>query len=119
MFRLQYRVDSSTQLTVNAEYEGFQDPTVMVQNTHRMRSGAWFRYKWGEYGRILAPVRYVDSSFRSVVTSWWSSRAELTWMTESGTDVTSVKLVNITAPIVQRIRPYHNQWRGVLQLETY
>lgn len=111
-------VDSSNGITVNPEYN-FKDSGKKIESRHRTRDGSEFVYKWGEFGRITMSIMYVNSSFKTIVNSWWSDNTDLLWMEEGGTDVTSVHLINSAKPIDQFIKPYDDTYKGKIELGTY
>jgi len=111
-------VDSSNGITVNPEYD-FKDSASKIENRFRSRSSAEFVYKWAEYKVKEFGVMYVNSEFKSVVNSWWSSNADLLFKDEGSTDVFSVHIVNKDQPVSEFIKPYTDSFKGVIKLETY
>ena len=113
------QVSSSAQLLFTPEY-GFKDSAKKINEEHRTRSGKLFQYKWSEYSIFKGPVFYVNSEFKSIVNSWWSTNTSLSYyQIESGTstDVTTVRLINKSQPIDDYIKPYANLFKGDLELE--
>ena len=117
LFRL--FVDSSTGLDIDPEYD-YKDGAQKIEDVHRAKSGAQYRYKWGQYSRIEFSVMHVNSSFKSIVNSWWSSNVDLKFM-EVGVAAreVSVHLVNKSNPVDKPILPYYDEFTGKLILETY
>lgn len=116
MFRL--FVDSSNGVDIDPEYDlVFQD--TKIEDRHRARSSDAYVYKWGEYKRIKFSVSYVDSSFKAIVNSYWSSNTNLLFMEVGASAVYSVRLMNKELPVGKYIKPYTDLFRGVIELEGY
>ena len=111
-------VDSSNGVTVEPEW-AYKEDEVKIESRSRTRSGAEFIYKWSDYQKFSAPVSFVNSSFKSIVNSWFNSNADLLWMEEGGTVVTSVHISNKKLPIGEFVKPYNNLFKGVIELSTY
>ena len=111
-------VDSSNGVTVEPEWN-YKERDRKIETRNRARSGALYIYTWAEFKRIKMNVLYVDSSFKSIVNSYWSSNAELLWMEEGSSVVSSVQIVNKELPIGLFIKPYNNLFKGLIELETY
>ena len=109
--------DTPEFLTVTPEYD-YVEPDEKIESRHRARSGTEYVYKWGEFKKFNMGVMYVNSEFKSVVNSWWSSNTDLLWM-DSTTNVTSVHLTNKKKPIDKRVKPYTDKFKGKLELGTY
>lgn len=63
-------------------------------------------------------VSHVDSATVSIVNSWWDSSAQLYLCDlESPATIYSVRLSGEAAPFRQFIRPYYDEWQGVIELE--
>lgn len=116
MFRL--FIDSSTGIDVDPEWS-YEDMGKKIEDRHRARDGSEYVYKWGEFDRFKVPVSYVNSEFKSVVNSWWSSNVDLKWMEEGGSVVYDVRITNSEKPINSVIRPYNDLFSGVIELESY
>lgn len=111
-------VNSDTGLDVNVEYD-FKDTGQKFESRHRVRSGAEFVYRWGEWTEKKFSVAYVNSAFNSIVNSWWSTNTDLLWMEVGDTVVTSVHLINKSKPIDGFVKPYDDLFRGKIELGTY
>ena len=111
-------IDSDNGVTVTPEYD-FKDGGRKIENRFRTRSADEFVYKWAEFDKVSFGVMHVDSEFKSIVNSYWSSNADLLWKDEDAVDVTSVHLVNKDKPISGFIKPYKDSFKGVIKLETY
>lgn len=111
-------VDSSTGLDVFPEYD-FKDSGEKIETRLRTRDASEYVYKWSEYQKIKFSVAFVNSEFKSVVNSWWSSNTDLLWMEVGGTSVTSVHLVNKDKPIDRFQKPYTDLFGGTIELESY
>ncbi len=116
MYRL--FVDSSNGVDVYPEYD-MTDASRKVEARHRTRAGAEYVYTFGEYTQIKFSVKYVNSSFRAIVNSWWASNTDLLWMEEGGTEVYSVRLMNKALPVGKVIKPYSDKFQGTIELGTY
>lgn len=110
-------VDSSTGVTVYPEWN-FEQDTTKIEDEHRARSGARYVYKWGQYEKFKFSVSWVNSEFRSIVNSWWSTNTKLLFMEEGSTEVYSVQLVG-DLPVNEYMKPYRDQFGGVIELEGY
>lgn len=116
MYRL--FVDSDNGVTVYPEYN-YQEKDAKIENRFRSKSGKEYVYKFGDYRQWLMGIKFVDSSFKADVNTWWNSNANLLWMEENGTEVFSVHLMNKTKPIDKVIRPYTDLFEGKIELGEY
>jgi len=116
MFRL--FIDSSTGLDVEPEWS-YEDRTTKMEDRHRARSSVEYVYKWSEYNVFNVPVMYVNSEFRAIVNSWWSSNTDLKWMEEGTAAVYNVRITNKNKPIGKHVAPYRDQFEGIIELESY
>ena len=104
---------------VNPDFKKFKWGGKKIENRHRVRDGGEFIYKWGDYRTVLAPVKFVNSSFAADVNSWWSSNADLLFVENYTTKVESVHLINKTKPIDQFVKPHDDLFMGKIELGTY
>jgi len=111
-------VDSSNGITVEPEWS-YRERDKKIESRNRTRSGAEYVYKWGEYKVVAFKVSFVDSSFKSIVNSWWNNNTELLWMEEGGSAVTSVHISSRNLPISEFIKPYNDSFKGSIELSTY
>lgn len=111
-------VDSSNGVTITPEFD-FKDSASKVESRHRTRAGDEYVYRWGGFRTLKMKVKFVDSSFKAVVNSWWDSNADLLFMEEGGTDVTSVHITNKSQPIDGFVKPYNDLFQGTIDLGTY
>ena len=116
MFRL--FVDSNNGVDVEPEYN-YMENDEKIENRHRTRSGAEYVYKWGSFKEWKFDIRWVNSSFRALVNSWWSTNTNLLWMEENGTEVFSVRIRNRSIPISKFEKPYTDTFLGTIELGTY
>lgn len=72
-------------LEIFPEYN-FKDGGRKIEDRHRTRDGSEFVYKWGEYRLIEIDVKYVNSSFRTIVNSWWSVNEDLLYIDDDVPD---------------------------------
>ena len=111
-------VDSNNGVTVYPEYNS-KFSAKKVETRQRVRDGGEFVYKWGEYDALKIGVSFVNSSFRAIVNSWWSSNTNLLWVETGETNVTSVHLINKAQPIDTNIKPHNDLFKGKIELGTY
>lgn len=113
-------IDSSNQVFFDPEYD-FEPTTKKTESAHRVRSGKEFAYLWGNQVGFKMGVRFVDSSFQCTVNSWYRANTDLLFVEyEAASPIAwHVRLVNKSAPIDRRIKPYRDQFEGVIELETY
>ena len=116
MFRL--FIDSDNGVDVNPLYD-YVEVDKKVESRHRTRSGNEYAYKFGDYQHIKMSVTYVDSTFKAIVNSWWNSNADLLFMEEGGTEISSVHLINKELPIGKFMKPYTDQFGGKIELGSY
>lgn len=90
-----------------------------VENAHRTRSGAQYRYVWGDFRRVKFKVEFLSSADMSQINDWWAANTPLRLFDLNSTVVVSGYLVNASAPIDQYIKPYTDQFHGVIDLEEY
>lgn len=111
-------VDSSRGVDVTPEFS-LKDGGGKIETRTRTRDASEFVYKWGEFSTVKMDVAYVNSEFKSIVNSWWSSNTELLWMEVGGTDVTSVHITNKKKPVDGFNPPYNDLFTGKIELGTY
>lgn len=111
-------VDSSHSLTLNPE-TNYKEGGKKVEDRHRVRNGAEYVYKWGDYDAWKFGVRYVNSEFKATVNSWWNTNTDLLFKSSESTQVHSVRLTNGDLPIGEYETPYTDKFAGTIELETY
>lgn len=111
-------VDSSNGVTITPEYN-FKEEGKKIENVHRVRSGAQYVYLWGSYNKWKFTVKYVNSEFKSIVNSWWETNTNLLFMEEGSSKVSTVRLSSKKLPVGKYMKPYDNEFQGVIELETY
>lgn len=111
-------VNSADGVSIEPLYE-YSEDDFKIEDSHRVRSGAFYRYKWGSVRKWKLPFTLVDSSFKSVVNSWFTSNAALLFKSESLSAVYSVYIMNKDLPVGQPVMPYDSLFKGVIELETY
>lgn len=111
-------VDSDNSLQFDPEFD-YADEERKVEDSHRVRSGGLYRYKWASYRRFKFSMAFVSSSDAAIVNSWWLSNTELLFMNTSDSAVFSVQLVNADKPLGQFQKPYVDLYKGIIELETY
>lgn len=88
----------------------------------RSATGKLFERKIYDFKRISFTTDYVPSSDASFVNSWWDSQAKLIWQIELGSEimsVSSVMLMNNSAPFMEHNNPYTTKYKGQIILEEY
>lgn len=65
-----------TEVELFPEYD-YKDSGEKIEARHRTRDGSEYVYKWGEYREIEFDVKYVSSSFKVTVNSWWAVNESL------------------------------------------
>ena len=114
----------TTIVNIEPEYD-FKDGGRKIENVHRTRSGAEFRYLWGDYEEVSFSLQYVNSSDACVINSWWGGNEDLIFaeVDPGGGFVTpTIKYVHITnkdKPITENIKPYREYFKGKIVLGTY
>ena len=111
-------VNSSTGLDIDPEYD-YEEGAEKQESSHRSMTGRLYKYKWGSFRSFKFSTQFVNSSFMSIVNSWWESNTELKFMKTNGTEVYSVRIENRETPIRQVIEPYDDLFKGRIELETY
>lgn len=112
------QINTSNQLTLYPKYN-LKNDSVKIENRHRSRSGREFVYKWSEYRKIKLDVEFVDSSFRAIANSWWSSNTDLQFYEYGGTQVFSVRMTGKSQPIDSYMEPYDTLFKGSIELESF
>lgn len=110
--------DGTNAVSLNPDY-GITFDHRKVETSHRTRSGANYRYKWGRYDRVKAAVDYLSSADMCQINSWWGANTALRLFDMSSSVVISGYLANASAPIDMYVRPYMDQFQGVIELEGY
>lgn len=111
-------------VTVEPEYN-FKDSGYKVETRHRTRAGKEYTYKWGDVGQLKMEVKYVNSSFKAIVNSWYGDNTDLLWAEKGagggigGADITSLHITNKSKPISGFMKPYDDLFKGIIELGTY
>lgn len=113
-----YLSSDTTTLAFDPEYD-YRDDAQKEETRHRTPTGREYVYKWGDYLTWKMTVSYVDSAFKCTVNSWWAGNERLLFQPMSSTEVYSVYLNGRTTPVTKRIKPYDDQFEGVIELGTY
>lgn len=91
----------------------------LIQNLHRMKSGAAFRYVWGKQARAKFNAM-VDSSTAAIVNSWWSINQPVYAVQSDGTaDVGTCYITNKQAPFASFRSGNNTLWMGAIELEGF
>lgn len=92
-----------------------------IRSEHRALGGSLRIYKWGEYERFRVRVDHMAGAQLYKVNSWFDNNSELLLFISCGgvTEVNSVKIMDNESPIAQTSRPYHDLFKGVINLEGY
>lgn len=88
-----------------------------IENSHRTKTGANYRYVWGSFARVKFKVEFVTSADMCQVNSWWGANTQLVLYDLNSVAVVSGFLTNASAPIDQYVKPYQDQFMGVIELE--
>lgn len=113
-----YLTNSADGVDVYPEYN-YTEGDRKVESRTRTSTGAEYIYKFGDYRQWKFGVEFVNSSFYSIVNSWWLTNAELTWVRAGQTDVSSVRLSSKKKPINKFIKPHDDLFMGTIELSTY
>ena len=112
-------IDSASNVvSLNPDYD-FKREGKKIENSHRTRSGANYRYIWATYPRIKFKVEDLSSADACKINSWWASNTPLLLFDTGSTVVISAYLVNTSEPIGEYMKPYIDQFRGTIELEGY
>ena len=111
--------DSSTSVNIDPEYD-FKDTGNKIEDVHETKQGNEYRYKWGERDRVSFTLMHINSADMCRINSWYSANTNLTFK-EIGVTASekSVRISNKSKPIDSRVKPYYDQFKGTLVLETY
>lgn len=109
-------VDSASPINVHVEWSAVRQ-NVKDEWVARSSSGRLLKYRHGSHQRIRLPIRYVNSSTRAIVDSWWLSDADLFLVEEGVSDVFSVHITNTSRPFEKSEKPYQDRFSGVIELE--
>ena len=110
--------DGTNTVSLEPEYDIKFDHR-KVENSHRTRAGENYRYVWGSYRRCKFSVEFINSADMCRVNSWWGANTALRLYDINSTVVVSGYLANGSAPIDQYVKPYTDQFKGVIELEGY
>lgn len=86
---------------------------------HRTRDGGVFLYMWSVHDRVKFKIEDVNSEDACLINSWWGGNVPLMLFDTSSTVVVSGYLVNAAKPIDGIMKPYTDQFKGVIELEGY
>ena len=90
-----------------------------VENSHRTRTGAGYKYVWGSYRRAKCKVEFLSSADMCRVNSWWGANTPVVFYDMSSVAVVSGYLSNATAPIDSYVKPYIDLFMGTIELESF
>lgn len=110
--------DGTSAVSLSPEYD-YKIDHRKVENSHRTRSGRLYKYKWGEFKQVKFSAEFLSSSDMCKVNSWWGSNTPLRLYDTGSSVVVSGYLSNNATPINQLQRPYTDQFKGVIELESY
>ena len=111
-------VDSADGVTLEVEYD-YKDERTKIEDKHRTRDGSQTVYKWAAWDKLSFSVRFVNSSTRDSINTWWEDNTDLLFKDENSTQVYTVRLSNDKLPISSFIKPYTDLWQGKIELEGY
>lgn len=111
-------VDSASNVvSMNPDYD-FKNEGKKVENIHRTRSGANYRYTWGSFERVKFKVEDLSSADQCRINSWWSANTPLRLFDTGSTVIVSGFLVNGSKPIDQYVKPYVDLFKGTIEMES-
>lgn len=90
-----------------------------IENAHRTRSGANYRYTWGSYRKASFDVEFLTSADACTINSWWSANAVVKLYDVNSAVVVSGYLVNAEKPIGKIMKPYTDLFMGTIELESF
>lgn len=114
-----YRLtDGTNVVSMDPDYD-IKFENKKVENSHRTRGGALYKYTWGRFSRVKFKVEYLSSSDMTRVNSWWQANTPLRLYDTGSSVVVSGYLVNASQPIDQYVKPYTDLFMGTIELEGY
>jgi hypothetical protein len=111
-------IDASNTVNFEIEYD-YKRQDRQILSEHLSRSGRRYTYKWGDIQKRQFSVRFLSSATASIINSWWQNNVSLILQESGSVEVFSCKLANESSPIGQFEKPYNDQYRGTLELESY
>lgn len=108
--------DSSALVTLYPEYD-FKDAGEKVEERHRTRGGAEFRYNFGSFDHFEFSVKYVNSADAYQIQQWWTDSTSLFFTADGNTYM--LRIANNTKPLGHKILPYDDLFDGSLILESF
>ena len=110
--------DGTSVVSLNLEWN-YRNEDSRIESAHRTRAGAMYRYVWGVYKRRKFDVENVTSADMCQVNSWFYANTPLVLFDASSVVVISGYLVNASVPIDEFIKPYTDEYKGTIELESY
>lgn len=110
--------DGTNVVSMNPDYDLKTDGR-KIETSHRTRTGANYRYIWGTYKRAQLKVNYISSADMTRINSWWGANTAVVLYDLSSVAVVSGFLSNASAPIDMMVKPYTDQFMGVIELESF
>lgn len=111
-------IDSENNIYIAPDFD-FENKTEKIESRHRVRSGEEYVYKWGEFRKFEMGVSFVNSSFKSVINSYWYDNTKLLFVQSGDMKIYSVQVSNNNLPVGNLIAPYTNLFRGTIELESF
>ncbi len=90
-----------------------------IETVQRTTTGAMYRYLWGKFKRAKLSLEFISSADMTRVNSWWGANTPLVLFDSLGDVVVSGYLTNGSAPIDSLVKPYTDQFKGTIELESY
>lgn len=115
-------VNSSFAVTLYPTF-GYKADGKQNKSMLRTPDATLWEYKWGQYDKFSVPVNYVSSSDTCTINSWWGARTDLNWyQIDSANTVVqthAVRIMNNNKPLNSLNKPYIDQFKGKIDLESY
>ncbi len=89
------------------------------EQSHRTQGGKLFKYKYSHYEAWKFKVDFISSADAAIINSWHVSNTLLLFKNESATAIFSVLLTGRKTPMSKLVKPYDDEYKGTIELETY
>lgn len=111
-------VDSSNGVSLDPLWN-YKENLIKKESSHRTLASNYWVYKWSSYRKFKFGVEFISSGDMAIINSWHDTNTKLLFKNESSSSVYSVMLMGKDSPISKFVKPYDDEFKGTIDLETY
>lgn len=111
-------LSASNYINTDIEYD-FKESGQKIEDVHRTKDGARYRYLWGSFDKVEFSIRYVIKETKLTINEWWEENQNVILSNNLTSKTWKVHIVNRSVPVDKVEKPYMELYKGKLILETY